>query len=134
MSRDNILRSLASGFGMLALAACAGDFAAGSGSGSLPVGPSGAAGGTPTSLQAQENCRQHVDQTFDKQNRPTIYAANPSVNTPFSANYDPTVANRNLSNQFAYEQSVAACEHGGIASDRNDVLPVTTPPNTTSVR
>jgi hypothetical protein len=47
----------------------------------------------------------------EKQDRPAIYAANSSLNSPFSANFQPNVASRGLSDQFAYERSVTDCEH-----------------------
>jgi hypothetical protein len=120
MNRANVV-SLASGLGLLALTAC--DFAIGSSPGSLTGGPIASGGGAPTGLQTQQACRERVDETFDKQNRPAIYAANSSANTPYSANFNSGVTTRGLSGQFAYEQSVAACEQSGGGIDRTDTLP-----------
>jgi hypothetical protein len=110
MSRATIVRLLAPGLAILALAACS----AGSmgGAGGDAVGPSGTTGQNQTSLATQQSCRQQVNETIDKQNRPAIYAANSSLNSPFSANFEPNVASRGLSGQFAYEQALSDCERG----------------------
>jgi hypothetical protein len=126
MSRAVVLRSLAPGVArllaqglvMVALAGCS----AGSlGGGGDAVGPSGAAADQRVSLETQAACRERVNEMYAIRDRADIYAANPSVNTPFSANYQPDVPSRGLSKQFGYEQDRADCEHnaatgGGDAS------------------
>jgi hypothetical protein len=91
---------------ILTLAACS----AGSMSDSGAVGPSGAAAQSQTELQTEQACRERVNAMVDKQNRPAIYAANSSLNSPYSANFQPDNPSRGLSGQFAYEQTLAACE------------------------
>jgi hypothetical protein len=142
MSPAVVVRSLASGFAVVALTACSGGlFGPGRGASSDTVGPSGpATAETRNTLEMQQDCRRRVDQALESQNRPAIYAANPSMNTPFSANYVPSVvssgltghygseqsvAQFDLANQFGYERSVAECEHN--SSTGND-QPNTPPP------
>ena len=113
MSRGIVVRSLVTGLAVLALSACsAGPMG---GASSDAVGPSGTAAQGRTTLDTQEACRQRVNEMVDKQNRPAIYAANSSLNTPFSANFQPMVTSRGLSGQFAYERAVADCEHNALA-------------------
>jgi hypothetical protein len=94
---------------ILALSACSGGPLGGRTS-SDAVGPSGTAAAGPTDLATQQACRRRVNEMYDIRDRGDIYAANPSVNTPFSANYQAGVPSRGLSSQFAYEQSLADCE------------------------
>ena len=110
MSRAIIVRLLAPGLAILALAACsAGSMGGASGD---AVGPSGTAAQNQTNLETQQACRQQVNEMVDKQSRPEIYAANSSLNTPFSANFLPNVSSRGLSGQFGYERALADCERG----------------------
>ncbi len=68
---------------------------------------------------------------YEIRNRGDVYTANPSVNAPFSANYQPDVPTRGLSNQFAYGQSVAECEHNTAnGADSPTVAPPPPPPPT----
>jgi hypothetical protein len=136
MSRANVVRSLVSGepmtavmlVALLTLTACS----AGSlnpGGGSYAIGPSGAGARGQPSLATQQACRQRTSEIFEKRNRPEIYAANPSLNSPFSANFQPDVPSRGLSTQFAYEQTAAECErNAGTASSRTDTLPAAAAP------
>jgi hypothetical protein len=103
------IRGMAQCVVLLTLAACS----AGSmgGGGDNAVGPSGPAAGGNTDLATQQACRQRVNEMYEVRNRGDIYTANPSVNSPFSANYQPDVPSRGLSNQFAYDQSLTECEH-----------------------
>jgi hypothetical protein len=120
MSRAILVRLLAPGLAILALSACSG------GASSDAVGPSGTAAQGETSLQTQQACRQRVNETFEKQNRPEIYAANSSLNSPFSANFQPNVASRGLAGQFSYERSVTDCEHNAATGpDVETVAPPT---------
>ena len=91
---------------ILTLTACS----AGSMSDTGAVGPSGAAAQNQTDLTTEQVCRQQVNQMVEEQNRPAIYAANSSLNSPYSANYQPDNPSRGLAGQFAYEQTLAACE------------------------
>jgi hypothetical protein len=84
------------------------------GSRDYSVGPSGPAAGGNTDLATQLACRQRVNEMYEVRNRGDIYSSNPSVNTPFSANYQPDVPSRGLSKQFAYDQSLADCERSSV--------------------
>jgi hypothetical protein len=92
------------------------------------VGPAGAPAQGRTSLETQQACRRQINEMVDKQNRPAIYAANSSLNTPFSGNFQPSVSSRGLSGQFAYEQALADCERGG-GTGTNVPMPIVTPSN-----
>lgn len=111
---------------MLALSACsAGPMG---GASSEAVGPSGVAAEAPPDLATQQACRRRVNEMYDIRDRGDIYAANPSMNTPFSANYQPGVPSRGLSSQFAYEQSVAECERNARnGAERVNPLPPAPP-------
>ncbi|MGD0434350.1 MAG: hypothetical protein ABSA58_24990 [Acetobacteraceae bacterium] len=131
MNRGIVVRSLASGLAMLALAACSpGSMNPGGGASSESVGPSGEAAENRTSLQTQQACRERANQIVDEQRRPDIYAPNSSLNTPFSANFQPDVPSRGLSGQFAYERTEADCERNAGAPDvSTTTVPSTIPPN-----
>jgi len=91
------------------------------------VGPSGTAAEGNTDLATQQACRQRVNEMYEIRDRGDIYAANPSVNSPFSANYQPDVPSRGLSNQFAYGQSLAECEHNAVNGAESPRLPPSPP-------
>jgi hypothetical protein len=93
-----------------------------------PGGPTTAGG---PDLATQQACRQRVNEMYEIRDRGAIYAANPSVNAPFSANYQPDVPTRGLSNRFAYEQSLSECEHD-TANGTGGVAAPPTPPVTTT--
>jgi hypothetical protein len=99
---------------LLALSACsAGGMGGGGDSG---VGPSGTAAERRTDLETQQACRDRTNELYEQRERAQIYAPASSVNTPFSANYQPDVPSRGLSGQFAYEQTKAECERAGTGS------------------
>lgn len=107
---------------LLAVAACtAGPMG---GSRDSAVGPSGPAAAGNTDLATQQACRRRVNEMYETRSRGEIYASNPSVNSPFSANYESGIPSRGLSNQFAYDQSVTECEHNAAnGADRPAVAP-----------
>jgi hypothetical protein len=119
MSRAMIVRSLvlkaAMPWALLMMAACTAGSMSGGGTGWSSVGPSGTAAGGQTSLETQQACRQRTSEIYEKRERPQIYAANSSLNSPFSANYQPDVPSRGLSDQFAYERTNAECERNAGA-------------------
>lgn len=118
-----VFRATMPGLFLLALTACsAGPMG---GASDNAVGPSGPAGGGNTDLATQQACRQRVNEMYEIRNRADIYASNPSVNSPFSANYQPDVPSRGLSNQFAYGQSLSECEHNATNGAEE---PATAPP------
>jgi hypothetical protein len=80
------------------------------------VGPSGTAAERRTDLETQQACRDRTNEMYEQRDRAQIYAPASSVNTPFSANYQPDVPSRGLSNQFAYERTRAECERAGIGA------------------
>jgi PBP1b-binding outer membrane lipoprotein LpoB len=91
---------------------------------------SGCAGNAPQSDQARADaatnaaCRQRANEVFDRQNRGTIYSANSSANSPFSANFTPGVTSRGLSDQFAHDRMVSDCvRNSGTGADRSQPAP-----------
>ena len=127
MGRAVFRRLLAPGVALasLMLSACSGGAGPfGGRASSDAVGPSGMAAAGRTDLATQQACRRRVNEMYDIRERGDIYAANPSSNTPFSANSQVGVPSRGLSNQFAYEQTLAECERNA----RSDAAPVQMPP------
>jgi hypothetical protein len=111
---------------LLTLAACSAGSMGGAGD-SVP-GPSGVAAAGNTDLATQQACRQRVNEMYEVRNRGDIYTANPSVNSPFSANYQPDVPSRGLSNQFAYDQSLVECEHNATNGAEGPTIAPSPPP------
>lgn len=79
----------------------------------------------PGSPQAQANaqtaaaCRQRADDLYNIRHRDTIYAPASQVNTPFSANYQPGVPDRGLSQLYEHDSMVRDCERNlGAEGDR----------------
>jgi hypothetical protein len=79
----------------------------------------------PGSPQAQANeqtaaaCRQRADALYNIRHRDTIYAPASQVNTPFSANYQPGVPDRGLSDLYERDSMVSDCERNtGSEGDR----------------
>lgn len=112
---------------VLALAACSAGSIGGT-SGDV-VGPSGSAAQSRTNLETDAACRQQVNQMVEAQNRPEIYAANSSANSPYSANSSVGVTSHGLAGQFAYGQTLAACEsNAGTGPDVESPAQNTIPP------
>jgi len=110
---------------ILALSGCSAGSMGGPAS-SDAVGPSGAAADGRTSLETQVACRQRANEISEVRDRDQIYAANSSLNSPFSANFQPMVPSRGLSGQFAYEKTIADCEsNAATGGDRSTVAPPT---------
>ncbi|MGA3002351.1 MAG: hypothetical protein ABSE20_11525 [Acetobacteraceae bacterium] len=125
-TRSRVIRASVPGLFLLALAACsAGPMG---GAGDNAVGPSGSAAEGNTDLATQQACRQRVNEMYEVRNRGDIYTANPSVNSPFSANYQPDVPSRGLSNQFAYDQSLAECERNSANGAEGSTMAPPPPP------
>ncbi len=79
------------------------------------VGPSGAPGvARGPDLAEQQACRQRVNEMYEVRDRADIYASNPTTNSPSSANSNVGVPTHGLSNQFAYDRSVAECERNNL--------------------
>jgi hypothetical protein len=112
-------RGAALGVVMLAVSACS----AGPMGGGTAVGPSGTAGSGSADLATQQACRQRVNEMYEIRGRAGIYAPNPTVNSPFSANSYVGVPSRGLSDQFAYERSEAECERNAVSG----AAPIATP-------
>jgi hypothetical protein len=110
---------------MLALSACsAGPMVGSSGD---AVGPAGAASGGRTDLATQHACRQRVNEMYETRGRADIYAPNSTLNSPYSANSQVGVPSSGLSNRFAFEQSIAECEHDAASGPDQAVTPVPPP-------
>jgi|HubBroStandDraft_1064217.scaffolds.fasta_scaffold23289_5 hypothetical protein len=99
---------------LLALSACSAGGMGDGGGGAL--GPSGTAAERRTDLETQQACRDRTNEMYEQRDRAQIYAPASSVNTPYSANYEPDVPSRGLSEQFAYERTKAECERAGTGS------------------
>jgi hypothetical protein len=98
----------------LALAGCQGD----------PPPPIASGGATSRSDAAtQAACRQHADQVYDQRNRGDIYAPQSSVNTPFSANYNPGVTTRGLSDLYSRESLIRDCVRNTGTETNRTVAP-----------
>ena len=123
---SHVIRSAVPGLLLLTLMACsAGPMG---GVSDNAVGPSGPAAAGSTDLATQQACRQRVNEMYEIRNRGDIYTTNPSVNSPFSANYQPDVPSRGLSNQYAYGQSLAECEHNAAnGAERPGIAPAPRP-------
>ncbi|HEY1412743.1 MAG TPA: hypothetical protein VGF36_11420 [Rhodopila sp.] len=81
--------------------------------------------GAPPYGQAQADaetraaCQQRAEQAYEQQNRAQIYSPPPTVNTPYSANYTPSIPNRGLSDLFVHDRSVSDCiRNTGTGGDR----------------
>jgi hypothetical protein len=123
---SRVIRAAAPGLLLLALTACsAGPMG---GAGGSAVGPSGPAAAGGADLATQQACRQRVNEMYEVRSRADIYTSNPSVNSPFSANYQAGIPSRGLSNQFAYDQSVAECERNSANGAERPAPPAPPPP------
>lgn len=123
---SRLMRVAAPGLLLLVLAACtAGPMG---GPNNNAVGPSGPATAGGVDLATQQACRQRVNEMYEVRDRGDIYSANPSVNSPFSANYQPDVPSRGLSNRFAYEQSLTECERNSQNGTEGAGVPPPAPP------
>jgi len=82
--------------------------------------------GPPQTAQGQADadtraaCQARAEQAYDQQNRAEIYSPPPTVNTPYSANYLPSVSDRGLSDLFVHDRMVSDCvRNTGTGSDRS---------------
>jgi hypothetical protein len=103
----------------------------GGGASDNAVGPSGTAAQGNTDLATQQACRQRVNEMYEVRDRADIYAANPTVNSPLSANYQPGVTSRGLSDQFEYGRTVAECEHNTANGAEGSSFPTAPPASPT---
>ncbi len=123
---SRLILGAAPGLLLLILMACtAGPL--GGGASESAVGPSGTAARGSTDLATQQACRQRVNEMYEVRDRGDIYAANSTVNSPLSANYQPGVTSRGLSSQFEYGQSVAECEHNSENGAEGPTFPPAPP-------
>ena len=101
-------------FAMLALGGCsAGSLAPGGSSASGPAADS------RTDLATQTACRTRANEMYDRRNRAEIYSANSTMNSPFSANYQPGTTNQGLAERFSFEQMVSECiRNAGTGPER----------------
>ena len=109
-------------FAMLALGGCsAGSLAPGGSSagGSAGSSASGPVTDSRTDLATQTACRTRANEMYDRRNRAEIYSANSTINSPFSANYQPGTTNQGLAERFSFEQMVSECiRNAGTGSER----------------
>ncbi|HTW72708.1 MAG TPA: hypothetical protein VME47_22710 [Acetobacteraceae bacterium] len=74
--------------------------------------PLGAPPSTPESRAQQsllEACRRRADEVYNLTHRGDIYASESQVNTPYSADYQPGLPERGLSQLYARDQMVSDC-------------------------
>lgn len=118
-------------FTMLALGGCsAGSLAPGGSAGGSASGP---VTDSRTDQATQLACRTRANEMYDRRNRAEIYSANSTMNSPFSANYQPGTTNQGLAERFSFEQMVSECiRNAGTGSERPapPALPPATPPAT----
>jgi hypothetical protein len=111
---------------MLALSACS---AGSDGPSYGAVGPSGDAAEARNDQATRAACRDRTNEMFDRRDRAQIYTPGSSVNTPFSANYQPGITSRGLPNQFDYERTVAECvRNSGTGAETPAIQPPAPPP------
>ncbi|MBN8871800.1 MAG: hypothetical protein J0H67_03090 [Rhodospirillales bacterium] len=99
----------------LALAACAGN-----------------TGGTPESRSSaaiRAACTERAEQIYTARNRAEIYAPQSSVNTPYSANYQPGVTNRGLADLYQRDNIINDCIRNTGTETSRDVPPTPAPPS-----
>lgn len=84
----------------------------------------------PGSREAQERqdlvaaCEHRADEAYDITHRGDIYAPESQVNTPFSANYQPGIADRGLADLHARDRMVSDCiRNTGAEGTRTPQLP-----------
>jgi hypothetical protein len=82
--------------------------------------------GPPQSGQAQADaetrsaCQQRAEQADQQQNRGEIFSPPSPVNSPYSANYLPSVSDRGLSEIFVHDRMVSDCiRNTGTGSERS---------------
>jgi hypothetical protein len=113
------LGRMAFGLATLALTGCSAD---------SPFPGGGGAAGSSTAVDSEPDlstqiaCRQRVSEIYDQRNRGDIYSANSSMNTPYSANYQPAITSRGLADQFSYGQMMSQCERNtGTGAERSEI-------------
>jgi hypothetical protein len=93
------------------------------------AGPGPQLGGqAQADAQTAAACRQRADEVYNMRHRDTIYAAPSEVNTPFSANYQPGVQDRGLSQIFERDSMVSDCERNIGAEGNRTPEQDTSPP------
>lgn len=134
MSRAALPATVAAVLTCLALAACQNEPApviAGGGLGSVFGGGGGIGGGVgQTDAATRAACTQHAEDVYNQRNRGEIYTPQSSVNTPFSANYNPGVTTRGLSDRYARDSMIRDCVRNTGTETSRDVPP---PPATGAV-
>ena len=104
----------------------------GTGSGFAP-GP-GAAANTRADQATQLACRNRANQMYDRRNRAEIYSPHSSINTPFSANYEPGTTDRALGDRFAFDRMVDECVRNSGTGAERPVAPAPAPAPSTRGR
>jgi hypothetical protein len=78
--------------------------------------------------EARSACQQRAEQAYNQRNRGEIYSPPPTVNTPYSANYEPLVSGPRLSDLFVHDRMVNDCiRNTGAGSDRTPPAPRASP-------
>jgi hypothetical protein len=107
--------------GALALSACA--------------GPSQQGGQAQADAETRAACQARAEQAYNQRNRAEIYGPQSQVNTPYSANYVPSMSDRGLSDLFAHDRMVSDCiRNTGTSSDRDQPASSPSPAPATPAR
>lgn len=110
-------------FALLAVSGCSAGALSPGGSGT-----SGLAADSRTDQATQLACRTRANEMYDRRNRAEIYSANSTINSPFSANYQPGTTNQGLSERFSFEQMVSECIRNAGTGAARPVAPAPQPP------
>ena len=82
-------------------------------------------GQSQTDASTRAACQQRAEQVYEQQNRAEIYSPPAPVNSPYSANYTPSVSDRGLSNLFVHDRMVSDCvRNTGTGIERNPPSPL----------
>jgi hypothetical protein len=87
----------------------------------------GGAPETRADAAIREACWRQADETYSRQNREAIYAANPTVNSPFSSNFVPGQTDRGLPALYAHDQMIRDCIRSSRVAASAGAEPATPP-------
>jgi hypothetical protein len=98
-------------------------------------GPSQQGGQAQADAETRAACQARAEQAYNQRNRAEIYGPQSQVNTPYSANYVPSMSDRGLSDLFAHDRMVSDCiRNTGTSSDRDQPASSPSPAPATPAR
>lgn len=81
---------------------------------------------SPPTGQAQADaetraaCQNRAEQAYEQQNRAAIFSPAAPVNSPYSANYVPSLSDRGLADVFVHDRMVSDCiRNTGTGAERS---------------